>query len=44
MADDLQELFDLDVHDLIAVDSGPEEAAISAVCTITGSCTRPYCI
>ncbi|MER7757994.1 hypothetical protein [Kitasatospora sp. NPDC097643] len=43
MATDMQELFDLDVQDLVAAETGEhEEAAISISCE--GSCHRPYCI
>ncbi|MFD7643719.1 hypothetical protein ACFV4P_24040 [Kitasatospora sp. NPDC059795] len=44
MADDMNELFDLDVHDLISTESdAAEQASISDLC-VTGSCHRPYCI
>ncbi|BAJ26321.1 MULTISPECIES: hypothetical protein [Kitasatospora] len=43
MATDMQELFDLDVQDLVAAESPEhEEAAVSLSCE--GSCTRPFCI
>ncbi|MFJ5228460.1 hypothetical protein ACIQBJ_01060 [Kitasatospora sp. NPDC088391] len=43
MATDMQELFDLDVQDLVAETAEQEEAAaISLSCE--GSCHRPYCI
>ncbi|MDH6140181.1 MULTISPECIES: hypothetical protein [Kitasatospora] len=43
MADDMQELFDLDVQDLVSTELGDQqEAAYSISCD--GSCTRPLCI
>ncbi|MER8105515.1 hypothetical protein [Kitasatospora sp. NPDC094016] len=43
MADDMLELFDLDVQDLVSTELGEhEESAISISCE--GSCTRPWCI
>ncbi|MFJ2577184.1 hypothetical protein [Kitasatospora aureofaciens] len=43
MATDMQELFDLDVQDLVATDTvEQEESLISISCD--GSCFRPYCI
>ncbi|MER7845642.1 hypothetical protein ABTZ03_17050 [Kitasatospora sp. NPDC096077] len=43
MATDMQELFDLDVQDLVAAETGEQEdAAFSISCE--GSCTRPWCI
>ncbi|WP_283843559.1 hypothetical protein [Kitasatospora humi] len=43
MADNMQELFDLDVQDLVSTELGEqEEAVISLSCD--GSCHRPLCI
>ncbi|WP_267286665.1 hypothetical protein [Kitasatospora acidiphila] len=43
MADDMQELFDLDVQDLVSTELGEQqESAISISCD--GSCHRPLCI
>ncbi|MFE4519883.1 hypothetical protein ACFRAR_36020 [Kitasatospora sp. NPDC056651] len=43
MANDMQELFDLDVQDLVATELGEQEEALISI-SCEGSCTRPYCI
>ncbi|WP_327070964.1 hypothetical protein OG500_35595 [Kitasatospora sp. NBC_01250] len=43
MADDMLELFDLDVQDVVSTElAEQEESFISFSCD--GSCTRPWCI
>jgi len=44
MADDMNEMFDLDVHDLVATEADTQEAASLSDPCITGSCHRPFCI
>ncbi|MFJ9690671.1 hypothetical protein [Kitasatospora sp. NPDC101183] len=43
MANDMQDLFDLDVQDLVAAETGEQEEAVISI-SCEGSCTRPYCI